>query len=106
MIDIRYDDRHMEIRGHAQYDAYGKDIVCAGVSSMWLALVNKIASDDDEGLVIADVRTDTDDEVKLINIKYVHPNHKDIFRHYWHMIIDGFELMSETYSDHVQISRM
>ena len=35
------------IKGHAEYDDYGKDIVCAAVSSMAITTVNGIISLDE-----------------------------------------------------------
>ncbi|MDO4593880.1 MAG: ribosomal-processing cysteine protease Prp [Tissierellia bacterium] len=31
-----------EIKGHADYDEYGKDIVCAGVSTLATAIINTL----------------------------------------------------------------
>ena len=61
------------IKGHAQYDDYGKDIVCASVSSILTTTVNAILkidkdaiSYDEEGFAIEILK---DDETinKLIN---------------------------------------
>lgn len=46
----------IEIKGHANYDEYGKDIVCAGVSSIAVGAINNLKTDDfkvimQEGLI-------------------------------------------------------
>ena len=40
----------IEIKGHALYEVYGKDIVCAGVSTMVVTTVNAIIRYDKEVL--------------------------------------------------------
>ncbi len=42
------------LKGHAKYDEYGKDIVCAGVSSILTTTVNAILSFDEKSLKIED----------------------------------------------------
>lgn len=38
------DIKYIEISGHAKYEEYGKDIVCAGVSSITITTINAILS--------------------------------------------------------------
>ena len=40
MIKIRIKDKEIIITGHANYDEYGKDIVCASVSSIVITSIN------------------------------------------------------------------
>ncbi len=42
------------LKGHAEYDDYGKDIVCAGVSSILTTTVNAILSFDKNSISIED----------------------------------------------------
>lgn len=42
MIKIYVSKDKIEAKGHAKYDEYGKDIVCAAVSSCILTTVNSI----------------------------------------------------------------
>ena len=46
MIKIKVSKNHISILGHANYDDYGKDIVCAAVSSITLCSVEAIANFD------------------------------------------------------------
>lgn len=62
------------IKGHANYDDYGKDIVCAAVSSMAITTINSIILLDESidyeeksGLLIIRVIKDTDVNNKLLN---------------------------------------
>lgn len=62
------------IRGHALYDDFGKDIVCAAVSSSVITVVNALLSidnksliyDDKDGLDITLLKKD-DITIKIIN---------------------------------------
>ncbi len=52
-ITIKKKDNFIEeirIHGHAKYDEYGKDIVCAGVSSALITTVNACLIFDNESL--------------------------------------------------------
>ena len=62
------------IKGHAEYDDYGKDIVCAAVSSMAICTVNGIIRLDDSidyeensGLLKIRVLKDTEINNKLLD---------------------------------------
>jgi uncharacterized protein YsxB (DUF464 family) len=62
------------IKGHANYDDYGKDIVCSAVSTMAITTVNNILCLEDSisyeeksGLLIIRVIKDTDINQKILN---------------------------------------
>ena len=46
MIKIKVSKKNISILGHANYDDYGKDIVCASVSSIVLCSVEAVAKFD------------------------------------------------------------
>ena len=43
MIKVKVTEKNISILGHANYDDYGKDIVCAAVSSIVMCSVEAIA---------------------------------------------------------------
>ncbi len=63
------------ISGHANYDEFGKDIVCASVSSTVITTINillslnkdSISYDNTKGLII-DILKDDDTTKKIINV--------------------------------------
>lgn len=63
------------ISGHANYDEFGKDIVCASVSSTVITTINillsldkdSISYDNTKGLII-DILKDEDTTKKIINV--------------------------------------
>ncbi len=46
MIKVKVTEKNISILGHADYDEYGKDIVCAAVSSIVLCSVEAISQFD------------------------------------------------------------
>ena len=50
MTRIKISKDHIEIKGHAMFDNYGKDIVCAALSSIVITSINGILSIDDEAI--------------------------------------------------------
>ena len=55
----------IEFTGHAMYEDYGKDIVCAAASAMLIITVNAIKEFDDDAIKYEEQNS----EVILINIK-------------------------------------
>ena len=60
------------IKGHANYDIYGKDIVCASVSALTLCTINNISVLEDNTIKI----TMNDNEFKIEVIKATKINTK------------------------------
>ena len=52
MIKIKVTEKNISILGHANYDEYGKDIVCAAVSSVVMCSVEAISSFDTKAVDI------------------------------------------------------
>ena len=50
MIKVEIENNKIEIKGHANYDDYGKDIVCASVSSIVITTINAIIEFDPESI--------------------------------------------------------
>ena len=68
--------KSVSIKGHAFYDTYGKDIVCAAVSSIVTTTINdilaltedKIKYDTKDGNVLITVVSDNEVVEKLLNV--------------------------------------
>lgn len=50
MIRVDIKQKHIEISGHAMFDDFGKDIVCASVSSIVITSINGILTLDNKAL--------------------------------------------------------
>jgi len=51
MIKVIVEKNKIEVSGHANYDDYGKDIVCASVSSIVITTINGIIDIDEEAIL-------------------------------------------------------
>lgn len=75
MIKVIYSNNWMKISGHANYAEYGKDIVCASVSSLVTCTVNNINTidsssfkyEDDGNTVYLEIINNNDISDKLFN---------------------------------------
>ena len=54
MIKVIIKDKNITISGHANYDEYGKDIVCAAVSATVITTVNGILSIDNSAIEVTE----------------------------------------------------
>ena len=95
MIKISIKEKQITIKGHANYDELGKDIVCASVSSMVITTVNAILRIDNDAIKYSDDNGVTidiikDDEItnKLIN-----------------NLIDLLEELEKQYPKYIEIRR-
>jgi uncharacterized protein YsxB (DUF464 family) len=54
-IKINYEDgfiKYFKVSGHANYDEYGKDIVCASVSSIVITSINLVLKLNDKAISV------------------------------------------------------
>ena len=54
MIKVLIKENNIEISGHANFNDYGKDIVCASVSSIVYTTINGILNINDKALLVTD----------------------------------------------------
>lgn len=65
-ININYHDNYINkitLKGHANYEDYGKDIVCAAVSATYLCTANAILSINNKSI---EVLTDNDKQTIIV----------------------------------------
>ena len=84
------------IKGHAMYDEYGKDIVCASGASIAITTVNAILRIDDSA-----IKYEESDGYLDIKIN----KHDIITDKLIINMIDLFEELKEKYSKHIEIRR-
>ena len=98
MIKARYtaegNTHTLSVRGHANYDKYGKDIVCAGVSALVQALVGWI---ENKPYITTDCINIDDGEVTIEC-----QGDEDVAAVFY-MTAIGVEQISIEYPQHVQI---
>ena len=54
MIKIKLSEDYIEVKGHAGYDDFGKDIVCASVSSIIITSINAMVRIDSSCIDFSD----------------------------------------------------
>lgn len=92
-VNVSYDK--IEFIGHAMYDDYGKDIVCAAVSSTVITTINGILSIDDSSLEIKEGE-------KLI-IKVL--KHNEVIDKLINNMVNLLFELQEDYKDNIYIRR-
>jgi len=93
MITVTNLNKSLTIKGHANSDVKGHDIVCAGVSSLVCTTINAL-----EGFNKSEISYKNDELV--INIKHK-VSKEDKTR--LDMLILGLRLISKKYSKHIKI---
>ena len=103
MTRITYDRLELKvtIEGHANHDEIGKDIVCAGISSLTYTLAMYVDKLNSFGktLFAPNIRLgDGNVEISVV----VKGGYEHEARRVFDAICDGYELIANTYPDNVQ----
>ena len=100
MIKVIYEVKddlytYIESKGHANSDEYGKDLICASVSSIMFGFMNAL-----------DV-LDEDVEIKQLTNKIVIKNHSksEMIQDYFELIMMQLKTLEETYGDFIKVER-
>lgn len=94
MIRANIKKNHIVITGHANYDDYGKDIVCASVSSIVITSINACLRFDSQSLEYKEER-----DKLTIDIKSNAEDIKLIIENMIYML----EELAETYNKNIKI---
>lgn len=96
MIKVNIDNNKIEILGHAMYDDFGKDIVCAGVSSIVITTINSILRFNNSYITY---KEEKDRFTIIIN------NHNDIVDNLIENMIDMLQQIEENYPKNIKIRK-
>lgn len=94
MIKVIYSNKWMKVSGHANYAEYGKDIVCASVSSLITCTVNNISVVDSSSLTY-------EDDGKTIYLKII--NNNDISDKLFNNLILMLKDLAKDYPKNIEI---
>ena len=95
MIKVEVTKENISILGHAMYDNYGKDIVCAAVSSIVMTSVESIAAIDESSI---DVKKTKDKLGIIIN------KHDDITNKLVKTMINLLTELEKKYPKNIKIT--
>lgn len=93
MIKVKTKVNEVIISGHANFDNYGKDIVCASVSSLVTAVVNNIFSINKEALVF------NDDGNKIT----IEVNNDELCLKLLHNLVDMLNDLAKSYPKNIKV---
>ena len=96
MIKVEIENNKIEIKGHANYDDYGKDIVCASVSSIVITTINAIIEFDPESIYYEDLNN----RILIEKLK-----DDDITNNLNNNMIELLEELEKSYKDNIKIIR-
>ena len=96
MIKVEIKNNKIEIKGHANYDDYGKDIVCASVSSIVITTINAIIEFDPESIYYEDLNN----RILIEKLK-----EDDITNKLINNMIELLEELEKSYKDNIKIIR-
>ena len=68
MIKVEIENNKIEIKGHANYDTIGKDIVCASVSSIAISSINLALRFDKDSLKVVEKEGYVDKNNKIYKV--------------------------------------
>lgn len=100
MIKVSYEvreDRYysLNVSGHAESDEYGKDLICASVSSIMFGFMNAL----DE--------LNLDIDIQQLNNSISITNHSDslVVQNYFELILIQLKTIEESYGQFIKIER-
>ena len=94
MIKVIYSNNWMKVSGHANYAEYGKDIVCASVSSLITCTVNNISAVDSSSLIY-------EDDGKTVYLEII--NNNDISDKLFNNLILMLKDLAKDYPKNIEI---
>lgn len=95
MIKVEVTKKNISILGHAMYDDYGKDIVCAAASSIVMTSVESIAAIDNLSI---DVKESKDKLTIIIN------KHDDITNKLIKVMLNLLTELEKKYPNNIKIT--
>jgi len=84
----------LDVKGHAESGDYGKDLICAGVSTVVFGLMNAL-----DELGNAEIK----EKDNHITIKIVEPN--DISNNYMNLALTQLKTIEESYKKFIKVER-
>lgn len=103
MVKIKFNPKNMElcVEGHANYDAKGRDIVCASISILFYTLAFSLKKGE-KMLVKDSLKSEVGDGYSLVSCKPKGKYIQNIESIYW-VCLNGLELLAEDYPEYVSL---
>lgn len=92
--------------GHAEYAPKGKDIVCAGISALCMALIGRLQELDDENIINIRHVNISDGNVD-IEINYTDDHYSELIADNVFMtVMNGLEAIEKLYPDNLIVNQL
>ena len=104
MIEVIYYREHnrLTVKGHAQSNEYGKDLVCAGVSALALTMAANVGNMASKDYVTAyTTRLEPGDAEISCNPR---TRYRESVRQVFMSVCVGFEILADQYPDYISYS--
>ena len=85
---------YLEISGHAEYEKYGKDLVCASVSSIIFGLMNCLDGFDDVSVI-----------KEKNHIEIINKSREEKINNYFNLTIIQLKTIEESYGEFIKVER-
>ena len=100
MISVRYeadDDRFisLEVSGHADFGEYGKDLICASVSSIMFGFLN----------ALDELSEDVEIEQKENSIRVANGSDSKVVNDYLKLVLMQLKTIEVSYGDFIKVER-
>lgn len=93
-LDPKKNYTYLSISGHADSDEYGKDLICASVSSIIFGLMN--ALDEKEKIKIKE----SDNHIEIFN-----ESENEVVNNYFELVMFQLKTIEESYAEFLKIER-
>ncbi len=93
LADGRY--TYLHVSGHAESDEYGKDLICASVSSILFGFMNALDETKEE------VRIDQ----SMNEIEIVNDSRSEVVDHYFELVLIQLKTIEESYGEYIKVER-
>lgn len=99
MVEVKYKDYELTVKGHANYAEKGKDIICASVSTLACTLAQSGIELGDNGfLAMCDFKLDEGDvHIQMIPNQDCEALVMTVFK----TILNGYEMLADSYPQYI-----
>ena len=87
--------RSLDVSGHAEYGAYGKDLICASVSSIMFGFMNALDALEENVQI-----SQSENRITIVD-----QSGSEIVQHYFELVIMQLKTIEASYGDFIKVER-
>ena len=93
MVDDHY--TYLSVKGHADSNEYGKDLICASVSSIMFGLMNALDS----------AKLDVQIKELTNHIEIINDSKSELIDNYFELVLIQLKTIEESYGEFIKVER-